>query len=42
VRRSSTQSIWRTGFCLFAERLVQSLANIHKRLGGERYQRLQG
>lgn len=30
------------GFSLFAERLVQSLANIHKRLGGERYQRLHG
>ncbi|MHA6493322.1 tRNA 2-selenouridine(34) synthase MnmH [Pseudomonas borbori] len=29
-----------TGFCLFAERLQQSLANILKRLGGERYQRL--
>lgn len=26
---------------LFAERLTQSLANIHKRLGGERFQRLQ-
>lgn len=29
------------GFALFAERLLESLANIHKRLGGERYQRLQ-
>ncbi|HWR80658.1 MAG TPA: tRNA 2-selenouridine(34) synthase MnmH [Pseudomonas sp.] len=29
------------GFTLFAERLQESLANIHKRLGGERYQRLQ-
>ena len=29
------------GQTLFAERLTQSLANIHKRLGGERYQRLQ-
>ncbi|PIB51696.1 tRNA 2-selenouridine(34) synthase MnmH [Pseudomonas sp. 2995-1] len=28
------------GFERFAERLTQSLANIHKRLGGERYQRL--
>lgn len=28
------------GFALFAERLLQSLANITKRLGGERYQRL--
>jgi tRNA 2-selenouridine synthase len=28
------------GFKAFAERLQQSLANIHKRLGGERYQRL--
>jgi len=31
-----------TGFDLFAERLIQSLTNIHKRLGGERYQRLLG
>ena len=31
-----------SGFDLFAERLTQSLANIHKRLGGERYQRLHG
>ncbi|MBT2375796.1 tRNA 2-selenouridine(34) synthase MnmH [Pseudomonas fluorescens] len=30
------------GFDLFAERLTQSLSNIHKRLGGERYQRLLG
>jgi len=30
------------GFSLFSERLLESLANIHKRLGGERYQRLQG
>ena len=30
-----------TGQRLFAERLTQSLANIHKRLGGERFQRLQ-
>ena len=30
-----------TGFDLFAERLLQSLKNIHKRLGGERLQRLQ-
>jgi tRNA 2-selenouridine synthase len=29
------------GQVLFAERLTQSLANIHKRLGGERFQRLQ-
>ena len=29
------------GFRLFAERLLQSLGNIHKRLGGERYQSLQ-
>jgi len=29
------------GQALFAERLTQSLANIHKRLGGERFQRLQ-
>ncbi|MES2819008.1 MAG: tRNA 2-selenouridine(34) synthase MnmH [Pseudomonadota bacterium] len=29
-----------TGFALFAERLQQSLSNILKRLGGERYQRL--
>jgi tRNA 2-selenouridine synthase len=29
------------GHALFAERLTQSLANIHKRLGGERFQRLQ-
>ena len=29
-----------SGFDRFAERLTQSLANIHKRLGGERYQRL--
>lgn len=28
------------GFRLFAERLLQSLSNIQKRLGGERYQRL--
>ncbi|MBF7731654.1 tRNA 2-selenouridine(34) synthase MnmH [Pseudomonas sp. N040] len=28
------------GFALFAGRLLESLANIHKRLGGERYQRL--
>lgn len=28
------------GFAVFAERLQQSLQNIHKRLGGERYQRL--
>ena len=28
------------GVGLFAERLLQSLANIHKRLGGERHQRL--
>ncbi|SDE97869.1 tRNA 2-selenouridine(34) synthase MnmH [Phytopseudomonas seleniipraecipitans] len=28
------------GFVLFAERLLQSLDNIHKRLGGERHQRL--
>src|SRR5690606_34900178 len=28
------------GFIAFAERLQQSLANIVKRLGGERYQRL--
>ena len=28
------------GFALFAERLLESLANIRKRLGGERYQRL--
>ncbi|UCJ16247.1 tRNA 2-selenouridine(34) synthase MnmH [Pseudomonas sp. MM211] len=28
------------GFGLFAERLLQSLNNIHKRLGGERHQRL--
>lgn len=28
------------GFRLFAERLLQSLGNIQKRLGGERYQRL--
>ncbi|MFP3803234.1 tRNA 2-selenouridine(34) synthase MnmH, partial [Paraburkholderia sp. SIMBA_027] len=30
-----------TGQARFAERLTQSLANIHKRLGGERFQRLQ-
>ncbi|MFP6850093.1 MAG: tRNA 2-selenouridine(34) synthase MnmH [Pseudomonas sp.] len=29
------------GFRLFSERLLQSLSNILKRLGGERYQRLQ-
>jgi tRNA 2-selenouridine synthase len=29
-----------TGFPLFCERLLQSLNNIHKRLGGERHQRL--
>lgn len=29
------------GYTLFAERLTQSLDNIHKRLGGERFQRLQ-
>ncbi|MCW3147936.1 tRNA 2-selenouridine(34) synthase MnmH [Stutzerimonas stutzeri] len=29
-----------TGFAAFAERLQQSLVNISKRLGGERYQRL--
>lgn len=29
------------GFALFSERLLESLANIRKRLGGERYQRLQ-
>jgi tRNA 2-selenouridine synthase len=29
------------GFRLFAERLLQSLGNIHKRLGGDRYQSLQ-
>jgi len=28
------------GFAAYAERLQQSLGNIHKRLGGERYQRL--
>ncbi|KIQ06025.1 MULTISPECIES: tRNA 2-selenouridine(34) synthase MnmH [Pseudomonas] len=28
------------GFDMFAERLLQSLNNIHKRLGGERHQRL--
>jgi tRNA 2-selenouridine synthase len=28
------------GFRLYAERLLQSLSNIQKRLGGERYQRL--
>jgi tRNA 2-selenouridine synthase len=28
------------GFALYAERLLESLGNIHKRLGGERYQRL--
>lgn len=28
------------GFGLFADRLLQSLNNIHKRLGGERHQRL--
>ena len=28
------------GFRLFAERLLQSLSNIQRRLGGERYQRL--
>ncbi len=31
-----------TGFAVFAERLRQSLTNIHKRLGGDRYQRLLG
>ncbi len=31
-----------TGFERFAERLLQSLDNIHKRLGGERHQRLSG
>ena len=30
------------GQALFAERLTQSLGNIHKRLGGERFQRLHG
>ncbi|MBD8593235.1 tRNA 2-selenouridine(34) synthase MnmH [Pseudomonas sp. CFBP 8758] len=30
------------GEALFAERLLQSLDRIHKRLGGERHQRLQG
>lgn len=30
-----------TGFALFSERLLESLANIRKRLGGERYQRFQ-
>lgn len=29
-----------TGFAVFAERLRQSLSNIHKRLGGDRYLRL--
>jgi tRNA 2-selenouridine synthase len=29
-----------SGFGLFSERLLQSLNNIHKRLGGERHQRL--
>lgn len=29
------------GQALFAERLTQGLANIYKRLGGERFQRLQ-
>ena len=29
------------GFALFSQRLLESLANIQKRLGGERYQRLQ-
>ena len=29
------------GHAVFAERLTQSLSNIHKRLGGERFQRLQ-
>lgn len=29
-----------SGFSLFSERLLQSLNNIHKRLGGERHQRL--
>ena len=29
------------GFALFSERLLESLENISKRLGGERYQRLQ-
>ncbi|RON08064.1 tRNA 2-selenouridine(34) synthase MnmH [Pseudomonas brassicacearum] len=28
------------GFALFSERLLSSLSNIHRRLGGERYQRL--
>ena len=28
------------GFTLFSQRLLESLANIQKRLGGERYQRL--
>ncbi|NVZ24838.1 tRNA 2-selenouridine(34) synthase MnmH [Pseudomonas gingeri] len=30
------------GFKLFAERLLASLDNIHKRLGGERHQRMRG
>lgn len=30
-----------SGFALFSERLLDSLVNIHKRLGGERHQRLQ-
>lgn len=30
------------GFALFSQRLLESLENIHKRLGGERFQRLQG
>jgi tRNA 2-selenouridine synthase len=29
------------GFALFAQRMLQSMSNIQKRLGGERYQRLQ-
>lgn len=29
------------GFALFSQRLLESLSNIQKRLGGERYQRLQ-
>ena len=29
------------GFTLFAQRLLESLANIQRRLGGERHQRLQ-
>ncbi len=35
-----TVAFGEAGFERFAERLTQSLANIHKRLGGERYQRL--